>query len=112
MASRSDQRDLRCGADRSHVRAWHDPEAIAGGCNDYRVALAVDLAHDLADHGKRLSAPALILCGAAGAMAKLYDLPATWVDRCTTMEARAAIRGGHCSPDSAPGTLRNKWLLF
>jgi haloacetate dehalogenase len=35
-------------------------------------------------------------------MAKLYDIPATWADRCTTMEARA-IPGGHFFPDSAPG---------
>ncbi|MGZ2461702.1 alpha/beta fold hydrolase [Rhizobium anhuiense] len=82
--------------------SWHDIEAIAGSCNDYRAALAVDLAHDLADHGKRISAPALILCGASGAMAKLYDLPAAWAGRCTTMKVRA-IKGGHFFPDSAPG---------
>lgn len=81
--------------------SWHDPEAIAGGCNDYRATLAVDLAHDLADRERRLSAPALILYGASGVMAKLYDLPATWKDRCTTMNAHA-VQGGHFFPDSAP----------
>ncbi|CAN7664296.1 alpha/beta fold hydrolase [Pararhizobium sp. LjRoot238] len=91
--------------------SWRDPEAIAGGCNDYRAALAVDLAHDLADHGKRISAPALILYGASGAVAKLYDLPATWVDRCTTMEAHA-IKGGHFFPDSAPGDVAKHAAAF
>lgn len=81
--------------------SWHDPEAIAGGCNDYRAALAVDLADDLADEGKRIAAPTLILYGASGVMARLYDLPATWADRCTAMEAEA-IPGGHFFPDSAP----------
>lgn len=91
--------------------SWHDPEAIAGGCNDYRAALAVDLADDLVDRGKRLSAPALVLYGASGAMAKLYDLPATWADGCTTMEARA-IEGGHFFPDSAPGAVAEQVAAF
>jgi len=91
--------------------SWHDPEAIAGGCNDYRAALAVDLADDLADQGKRISAPALVLYGASGAMAKLYDLPTTWAGRCTTMEARA-IKGGHFFPDSAPGDVAEQVAAF
>lgn len=91
--------------------SWRDPEAIAGGCNDYRATLAVDLAEDLVDHGKRISAPALILYGASGAMAKLYDLPAAWADRCTTMEARA-IKGGHFFPDSAPGDVSHQVAAF
>ncbi|MBI1170037.1 alpha/beta fold hydrolase [bacterium] len=81
--------------------AWHDKAAVAGSCNDYRAALAVDLACDLADQGLRISAPALVLYGAQGVMAKLYDLPATWIDRCTSMEA-VAVPGGHFFPDSAP----------
>ncbi|MBB4226984.1 alpha/beta fold hydrolase [Rhizobium mongolense] len=91
--------------------SWHDTEAIAGSCNDYRAALAVDLAHDLADHGKRISAPVLILYGASSAMAKLYDLPATWADRCTTMEAQA-VQGGHFFPDSAPEEVTEQLASF
>jgi haloacetate dehalogenase len=81
--------------------AWRDAETIAGFCNDYRAALAVDLVDDLADEGRRIQAPVQILYGASGAMARHYDLPATWVDRCTTMES-APIPGGHFFPDSAP----------
>ncbi|WP_245520034.1 alpha/beta hydrolase [Rhizobium azibense] len=91
--------------------SWHDAEAIAGGCNDYRAALGVDLADDLADQGRRISAPALILYGASGAMAKLYDLPAAWVDRCSIMEARA-ISGGHFFPDSAPNEVIEQVAAF
>jgi haloacetate dehalogenase len=91
--------------------SWHDAEAIAGGCNDYRAALSVDLADDLADQGQRISAPALILFGAAGAMAKLYDLPSTWAERCTKMEARA-IPGGHFFPDSSPGEVIERVAAF
>jgi len=105
------QQDFDADQLAAYRASWHDPEAIAGGCNDYRATLAVDLGHDLADQGKRLSAPALILYGASGVMAKLYDLPASWVDRCTTMEARA-IKGGHFFPDSAPGEVADQVAAF
>jgi haloacetate dehalogenase len=95
----------------AYRRSWHDPEAIAGACNDYRAVLTADLAHDLADREKRTSIPALILYGAAGVMAKLYDLPSTWADRFTAMEARA-VPGGHFFPDSAPSEVVEHLLAF
>ena len=91
--------------------AWRDAATIAGFCNDYRAALAVDLADDLADQGRRIAAPTQILYGATGAMAKHYDLPATWVDRCTTMTADA-IPGGHFFPDSAPAEVEARVAAF
>ncbi|CAE6787244.1 Haloacetate dehalogenase H-1 [Paraburkholderia nemoris] len=86
----------------AYRNSWRDAATIAGFCNDYRAALAVDLADNLADQEQRIAAPVQILYGASGAMARHYDLPATWVDRCTTMTS-AAIPGGHFFPDSAPG---------
>ncbi|MGO8657959.1 alpha/beta hydrolase, partial [Rhizobium ruizarguesonis] len=56
-------------------------------------------------------APALILYGASGAMAKHYDLPATWADRCTTIDARA-VQGGHFFPDSAPVEVTEQVAAF
>lgn len=85
----------------AYRNSWRDAATIAGFCNDYRATLAVDLADDLADQERRIAAPVQILYGASGAMAKHYDLPATWTDRCTSMES-AAIPGGHFFPDSAP----------
>jgi haloacetate dehalogenase len=81
--------------------SWRDPATIAGYCNDYRATLAVDLADDLADQGCRIAAPMQILYGAAGVMARLYDIPATWLDCCTSLEA-VAMPGGHFFPDSVP----------
>jgi len=95
----------------AYRKAWRDPATIAGLCNDYRATLTVDLADDLSDSGRRISAPALILYGASGAMAKHYDLPATWVDRCTVMEA-FAIPGGHFFPDSEPGEVIERVTAF
>ncbi|MHC8378439.1 alpha/beta fold hydrolase [Pseudomonas sp. MDT1-16] len=85
----------------AYRQSWRDPMTIAGYCNDYRATLAVDFEDDLIDQGVRIAAPTQILYGASGAMARHYDIPATWYERCTTMEA-AAIPGGHFFPDSTP----------
>lgn len=81
--------------------AWRDPDVIRGACNDYRAALTVDRADDRADLGRRVGAPALVLYGAAGAMARLYDLPATWVPLCADLVSDA-LPGGHFFPDLHP----------
>ncbi|MCZ7497336.1 alpha/beta hydrolase [Agrobacterium tumefaciens] len=91
--------------------SWHDREAIAGSCNDYRAALGVDLRNDLEDHDRRISAPTLILYGASGAMAKLYDIPAAWAPLCIEMEARA-IAGGHFFPDIEPAAVVDRLVGF
>ncbi|WP_101067812.1 alpha/beta fold hydrolase [Roseovarius salinarum] len=81
--------------------AWRDPDTIRGMCADYRAALTHDFADDAADLGARVACPALVLYGADGAMARHYDVPATWAGKCDAM-APAAIPGGHFFPDTAP----------
>ncbi len=85
----------------AYRESWREPATIAGYCNDYRAALAVDFADDSIDQGRRIAVPAQILYGASGAMARHYDIPATWAERFTTL-ASEAIPGGHFFPDSAP----------
>lgn len=81
--------------------AWRDPETIRGMCNDYRAALAHDFHDDAADLGARIACPTLVLYGADGAMARAFDVPATWAPKCTGMKARA-IPGGHFFVDTEP----------
>ena len=81
--------------------AWNDPDTIRGMCNDYRAALAHDFYDDRADLQRRVACPTLVLYGADGAMAKAFDVPATWLDKCTNMQARS-IPGGHFFIDTAP----------
>ena len=81
--------------------AWRDPATIAGMTNDYRAAVTIDRAHDSADRDRRVECPALVLYGASGAMARLFDVPATWAPRLADMRA-AAIPGGHFFVDQSP----------
>lgn len=81
--------------------SWRDPATIFGMCQDYRAAIAHDMADDAVDLHRRITCPALVLYGADGAMARAYDAPATWADRLTNMQAQA-LPGGHFFPDTAP----------
>ncbi len=80
--------------------AWRDPAMIAATTSDYRATLAVDVHHDAADLGRRFEGPALVLYGAQGAMAGLFDVPATWEAWLSKMTAEA-IPGGHFFPDQS-----------
>lgn len=85
--------------------AWNDPDTIRGMCNDYRAALDHDFNDDAADLKARITCPTLVLYGGDGAMAKRFDVPATWVGKCTDMTAQA-IPGGHFFIDTNPrGTI-------
>lgn len=86
---------------------WHESEAIAGSCNDYRATLSVDLE----DQDRPISAPALTLYGAFGAMARLYDIPAACGLLCAKMEARV-VAGGHFFPDIDPAAVVDHLVSF
>ncbi|SLN62116.1 Haloacetate dehalogenase H-1 [Roseovarius litorisediminis] len=79
--------------------AWRDPDTIRGMCNDYRATLGHDFNDDAADLNRQVTCPTLVLYGASGAMAKHFDVPATWTAKCSDMRHRT-IPGGHFFPDT------------
>ena len=85
----------------SYRAAWADPDCRRAMCDDYRAALEVDFALDAADLDRSVICPALVLYGADGAMARAYDVPATWQDRLDNMRS-ASIPGGHFFVDQSP----------
>lgn len=82
-------------------RAWRTPEMIHGSCSDYRAAASVDFEADLADADHQVRCPTLVLYGAAGVMARLFDIPGEWRKRCERL-AEARIGGGHFFVDQHP----------
>ena len=91
--------------------AWRDPATIFGMCQDYRAALTHDLSLDAADLGRKVMCPALVLYGADGAMARAFDVPATWADRLAQMQAQM-VPGGHFFPDTAPDATAQALVRF
>ncbi|BBU54442.1 fluoroacetate dehalogenase [Mameliella alba] len=81
--------------------AWADPQCRRAMNDDYRAAIEIDLHDDAEDLDRRVTCPALVLYGAEGAMARAYDVPATWATRLEDMTART-IPGGHFFIDQSP----------
>lgn len=84
-----------------YAQSWRWPDTIAAMCNDYRAAVDVDVLHDGIDLARKVACPALVLWGAEGAMARHYDVAATWADRLADMRGMP-MPGGHFFPDLAP----------
>ncbi len=103
--------DFDAGQLEAYRTAWRDPETVRAMCNDYRAAARLDYALDEGDLGRKVPHPALVLYGAAGAMARAYDVPATWADRLADMRS-ATIPGGHFFIDTAPEETARALLEF
>jgi haloacetate dehalogenase len=82
-------------------RCWRDPAMIHGSCSDYCAAASIDLDHDAADIARKVASPTLVFYGAAGQMARLFDIPAEWRKRCAAIE-EASLPGGHFFVDQFP----------
>lgn len=103
--------DFAPGQLAAYRAAWRDPGTVRAMCDDYRAALTLDYALDEADLCRKVPHPALVLYGASGAMAKAYDLPATWADRLADMRA-GTVPGGHFFIDTAPDATAAALLEF
>ncbi|WP_299918160.1 alpha/beta fold hydrolase [uncultured Roseobacter sp.] len=103
--------DFETEALSAYREAWRDPDAIRGMCADYRAALHYDFDLDAQDLDRTVTCPALVLYGADGAMARAYDLPATWQDRLADMRAQA-IPGGHFFVDQSPAETARALQIF
>lgn len=92
-------------------RCWRDPGMIHGSCSDYRAAASIDLDHDAADIGIKVTCPTLAFWGSKGVMHGLFDLAAEWRKRCTHV-ATASLPGGHFFPDQFPDETAERLLHF
>jgi len=84
-----------------YQRCWRDPEMIHGLCADYRATLTVDLILDTQDLATKVTCPTLAFYGAAGWMAKYFDIPAEWRKRCADVQG-ASLPGGHFFVEQFP----------
>jgi haloacetate dehalogenase len=92
-------------------RAWRDPAMIHGSCSDYRAAATIDLVHDEADLARKVACPTLVVYGAGGAMARLFDLDGQWRRRCADVTT-TSLPGGHFFIDLLPNETAALLLEF
>ncbi len=99
-----------------YLRCFSNPETIRGTCMDYR-SIELDLQHDEADRGRKLTCPVLVLW--AGNMAKRpgwqvgvrLNMLDTWRERATDVRG-GPIDCGHFLPEEAPDEVTSQLLGF
>ena len=99
-----------------YLRCFSNPETIRASCADYR-AIDVDLAHDEADRGRKLTCPVLALWG--GNMTKRpgwqtgrgLDMLRVWQERAENVQGRA-IDCGHFLAEESPEETASEILKF
>lgn len=84
-----------------YLRCFRNPETIRATCDEYRAGATIDLVHDRADRGRRLTMPLLMLWGRRSAQGSGYDILAVWREHAETVSGHG-IDSGHFLPEEAP----------
>ena len=99
-----------------YLRCFNNPETIRATCLDYR-GIALDLMHDEADRGRKLTCPVLLLWGSN--MAKRpgwqtgtrLDMLTVWQERATDVRGKP-LNCGHFLPEEMPEETTTELLAF
>ncbi|HEV7473811.1 MAG TPA: alpha/beta hydrolase [Pyrinomonadaceae bacterium] len=84
----------------SEYERCFDAEAIRATCEEFRAAATIDLIHDQADQGRKLSCPTLLLWSSSSMWAT-YDIPAVWREYAEDVQG-VALDCGHFLPEEDP----------
>ena len=84
-----------------YLRCFRNPETIRATCEEYRAGAAIDLVHDRADRGRRISMPLLMLWGRRSSQGSGYDVLGVWRDHAEQVSGHA-VDSGHFLPEEAP----------
>jgi haloacetate dehalogenase len=84
-----------------YLRCFRDPATIHASCEDYRASASIDLEHDEADLARKLTCPVLALWGAAGRLARCYDVLPLWRERAEDVRGEA-LPCGHFLAEEVP----------
>ncbi len=94
-----------------YVRCFRDPATIHATCEDYRAGATIDLVHDRADLGRRVTCPLLALWGARGFVGRAFNVLAVWRERAADVRGRA-LSCGHFPAEEAPDETLAELLAF
>ena len=83
-----------------YERCFATPEAIHATCEDYRAGGTIDLDHDRADRGRKITMPVMTLWGSRAVVGTQFDCMADWQDVAENVTGRA-LDCGHFVPEEA-----------
>lgn len=96
---------------REYLRAFTLPGTIRAGLEDYRAAATRDFEDDERDAGKRVRCPTLAIWGEFGKMHSMFDVLATWKEKCDDVRGHP-LPCGHFIPEEAPEALTEALRRF
>ena len=101
---------------KEYLRCFSDPETVRAMCADYR-SVTLDMEHDDADRGIKLSCPVLVLWGSdmskrpGWQTGKNLDMMSVWRVRASNVRGKA-LECGHFIPEEKPEELVSELFDF
>jgi haloacetate dehalogenase len=84
-----------------YLRCFRNPDTIRATCDEYRAGATIDLVHDRADRGRRITMPLLVLWGERSSQGSGYDVLGVWREHAENVSGHG-INSGHFLPEEAP----------
>lgn len=85
-----------------YLRCFRNPATIHGACEDYRAGASIDLEHDEADWGKKITCPLLALWAQQGTVARFFgNVLDRWREKAVDVRGKA-LPGGHFLAEELP----------
>jgi haloacetate dehalogenase len=97
-----------------YARAFSSAATIHASCEDFRAAADIDLEMDKADEeaGRKIACPVHALWGGKGTLGSLWDVLATWRERCAGSVTGRALDCGHFLQEEDPQGLLTELFQF
>jgi len=97
-----------------YLHAFSNADAIHASCEDFRAAADIDLEMDKADDkaGRKIECPLHVLWGAKGTVGPLWNVLATWREKCAAPVTGRALDCGHFLQEESPQELLTELRHF
>ena len=94
-----------------YIASFKDPNTIHATCEDYRAAASIDIEHDDADQGKKLTMPILALWAKFGVIETCFNALDLWRQRALQVEGEA-LDATHYMAEEIPQEITKQMLEF
>lgn len=94
-----------------YLAAFEDPKMIHASCEDYRAAATIDIEHDNADKGRKLTQPLHVLWAKDGVIEDCFDCLSLWRERASNVTGRS-VPSGHFIAEEVPDILISEVQSF